>query len=65
MSKISKQLIYVIDSACIACGACKVICPVHCISKGNPYRINQSTCIKCGKCLTRCWRNLIKLQEIK
>ena len=65
MNKGSKQLGYVIDISCTACGACKVTCPVHCISKGFPYVINQVKCIKCGKCVDRCWRNLIKLQEIK
>ncbi|WP_157864128.1 DUF362 domain-containing protein [Cellulosilyticum lentocellum] len=65
MKKENQQISYVIDKACIACGACKVVCPKHCISKGLPHVINQEQCIRCGKCVTRCWRNLIKRQSLK
>lgn len=54
---------YRITKDCVACGACKTICPKHCISKGNPYYIKQSQCIKCGLCVSRCWRQVIKLVE--
>ena len=64
MNKEDKRLGYVIDKACIACGACKVICPKHCIHKGSPYVINQAQCIRCGKCVARCWRNLIRKEVI-
>nr|WP_307989599.1 4Fe-4S binding protein [uncultured Niameybacter sp.] len=57
--------VYVIDDQCNGCGACKVVCPKHCISKGQPYRINQASCIKCGRCTMRCRRKLIKLEVIK
>ena len=51
---------YIITKECVACGACKTICPQHCISKGFPYVIKQSACIGCGLCVTRCWRQVIK-----
>ncbi|MGL4346177.1 MAG: 4Fe-4S binding protein [Cellulosilyticaceae bacterium] len=50
---------YKIDTSCVGCGACKVVCPTHCISKGSPYYIREEACIGCGHCLTRCWRKLI------
>ncbi|MEG0846094.1 4Fe-4S binding protein [Niameybacter sp.] len=56
---------YHIDERCNGCGACKIVCPVHCISKGQPYLINQASCIKCGRCATRCWRKYIQLQTVK
>jgi len=54
---------YRINHECVGCGACKTICPKHCISKGQPYVIKQSACIGCGLCVTRCWRNVIELVE--
>lgn len=65
MTKETPRLGYVIDETCIACGACKVVCPKHCIRKGLPYTINQAQCTRCGKCVARCWRNLIKLQVLE
>lgn len=50
---------YVISDQCNTCGACKVVCPTHCISKGSPYVINEKLCIRCGKCVQRCWRKFI------
>lgn len=60
MSKKNKRK-YIITKACVACGACKTICPQHCISKGRPYVIKQSSCIGCGLCVTRCWRQVIEV----
>lgn len=54
---------YVITKECVACGACKTICPKHCISKGQPFIIKQDQCIGCGLCVSRCWRNVIKLTQ--
>lgn len=54
---------YEIDEGCTSCGACKTICPQHCISKGKPYRIIANKCIGCGLCVKRCWRGLIREKE--
>ncbi len=51
---------YIITEGCVACGACKTICPKHCISKGNPYVIDKKQCIGCGLCVSRCWRQVIQ-----
>ncbi|MEG0014197.1 MAG: 4Fe-4S binding protein [Cellulosilyticaceae bacterium] len=62
-SKISDfQKDYIIDKQCTGCGACKVVCPKHCISKGAPYIIHQDRCIRCGLCVKRCWRRVINLK---
>ncbi|MGL6173696.1 MAG: 4Fe-4S binding protein [Cellulosilyticaceae bacterium] len=50
---------YKILEGCVACGACKIVCPTHCISKGKPYKINEERCIGCGLCVKRCWRRVI------
>lgn len=55
----SKKNHYEIGKGCVSCGACKVVCPVHCISKGQPYVIQKDKCIGCGLCVTRCWRQVI------
>jgi len=41
---------------CIGCGACRVKCPVNCISGDlkKPHKIDQSKCIKCGNCFDVC-----------
>ena len=46
---------YVIDSSCIACGACEGECPVGAISMGDTtYVIDENTCIDCGACANVC-----------
>lgn len=57
--------IYYITEDCVGCGACKTICPKHCISKGVPYQIKERACIGCGLCVTRCWRKVIKSKVSK
>ena len=42
---------YMINDACISCGACEAECPVECISSGDDkYVIDANTCIECGSC---------------
>ena len=42
---------YIIDDACISCGACTGECPVNAISEGDgKYVIDAETCIECGAC---------------
>ncbi len=46
---------FVIDDACINCGACESECPVNCISEGDgKYVIDEGTCISCGACAGVC-----------
>ena len=38
---------YMINDACISCGACEAECPVECISSGDDkYVIDANTCIE-------------------
>jgi ferredoxin len=43
-----------ITDSCIACGSCKVECPVDCISEGDIYLIDADACIDCGACQEVC-----------
>ena len=45
---------YKISDACIACGACKDVCPVEAISEGSIYVIDPEICIDCGACASEC-----------
>ena len=46
---------YVIDGACVACGACDTQCPVGGISMGDgKFEIDAATCIDCGSCAGTC-----------
>ena len=43
-----------ITEKCVACGACKEVCPVECISEGDIYVIDPDTCVGCGSCAGAC-----------
>lgn len=46
---------YVINSDCMACGACAEQCPVGCIDMGDEiYVINADECVSCGACAEVC-----------
>jgi ferredoxin len=45
---------YIINDACIACGACTSECPVDAISEGDTYSIDADKCIDCGACASAC-----------
>ena len=46
---------YMINDACISCGACAAECPVECISAGDEiYVIDADVCIECGTCNSVC-----------
>jgi Fe-S-cluster-containing hydrogenase component 2 len=44
-----------ISEACIKCGACVKLCPVHAISMGaSHYQVDAAKCIDCGTCSSVC-----------
>lgn len=46
---------YIINSDCIACGACEGECPVEAISMGDDiYVIDPEKCTDCGACAEVC-----------
>ena len=45
---------FIITSTCIGCGKCLHGCPQKCITKGEPYVINQDHCLHCGLCFENC-----------
>lgn len=59
MKKSCSRKSYYILEGCVGCGSCKLVCPIHCISKGKPYTIHAKKCIGCGQCVVRCRRKLI------
>lgn len=50
-----------ITDKCIGCTACKMVCPVDCISgeRKELHEIDQNACIKCGACIDKCPVNAI------
>lgn len=46
---------YIINEACINCGACEPECPVSVISAGDDiYVVDTDGCIDCGACANVC-----------
>ncbi|HOY47663.1 MAG TPA: 4Fe-4S binding protein [Alphaproteobacteria bacterium] len=51
-------MVYKIDpSKCVACGACKNVCPADAISKdatSGKFKIDPAKCMSCGACAGQC-----------
>lgn len=51
---------HIITSLCLRDSGCVDVCPVECISRGDPsikwptYYIDPSACIDCGACVPEC-----------
>ncbi|MCG8541917.1 MAG: 4Fe-4S binding protein [Clostridia bacterium] len=46
---------YVINEACINCGACEPECPTHAITLGEEmYVVDAAACVDCGACASIC-----------
>ena len=60
---------HVITSLCLRDSGCVDVCPVECISPGNPsnkrptYFIDPNSCIDCGACVPECPYNAIFPQD--
>lgn len=49
-----KNMAYVINDDCIACGTCIDECPVDAITEGDIYLIDSEACTDCGSCADVC-----------
>ena len=54
-------MLWIDDSICVGCAACKYVCPVGAIERhGGAYRINDRDCIGCLHCVDACHHNAIR-----
>ncbi len=44
----------VIESECVACGACADACPQSAITIGDVAVIDAGACVDCGACIDEC-----------
>ncbi len=49
-----KEMTYIINDDCTACGSCIDECPVDAISEGDIYKIDPDVCTDCGACADVC-----------
>ena len=55
------------QKACVACGCCIKVCPVHAIEvvRGITAQVNEAKCVGCGKCARECPASVIQIQEVE
>ncbi len=44
----------IIESECVACGACADACPSSAITIGDVAVIDAGACVDCGACIDEC-----------
>jgi ferredoxin len=54
------SMAYVINDACVSCGACAPVCPVEAIHEGEGKYEIDANCIDCGACAEACPVEAIK-----
>ncbi len=47
-------MVKVIDSDCVACGACADVCPQDAITIEDVAVIDNDKCVECGACVDEC-----------
>ncbi|UAL08217.1 MAG: 4Fe-4S binding protein [Candidatus Methanogranum gryphiswaldense] len=47
-------MVKVIESECVACGACADVCPQDAITVDDVAVINYDKCVDCGACIDEC-----------
>lgn len=66
MAKIKKKAIVDTDY-CVACGACKKVCPLGIINieQGVYAKVDLDKCVGCGKCAKVCPASVINMEQIE
>lgn len=61
----SKRYAAVNQAACVACGACEMVCPLGAVKvhKGCYAKVAEETCVGCGKCEKVCPANSIQIES--
>lgn len=49
-----RDMVKVIDSDCVACGACADVCPQDAITIEDVAVIDNDKCVECGACVDEC-----------
>ena len=62
----AKRKATVNQRACVACGCCVKVCPLHAIDvfAGAYARVNADRCVGCGRCAAACPASVIAVQEV-
>ena len=60
-----KRIAYILKNDCVACGACRKVCPKSALSiyRGCYAKVDSDLCAGCGKCSQTCPANAIKIKE--
>ncbi len=59
---VAARVAVVDEEACIGCGACVNVCPLHIIKMDKVAKIDTARCTGCAICTTGCPVNAISMQ---